>query len=105
MFNVTKPPNLHKLKYDCPHLITLTRAYSHLYKPGSLPSVTKDLDKSTLHQDRMIKQINITYAEICSGNNITKEFTNNNTSLDFLNWLGNNIAFKLLQQYKFQIHC
>jgi len=64
---------------------TLTRAYSHLYKPGSLASVTKDLGKSTLHQNRMIKQIHITYTEICSGNNITKEFTNNSTSLDFLN--------------------
>ena len=28
-------------------LNTLTRAYSHLYKPGSPPSVTQDLGKST----------------------------------------------------------
>jgi len=52
---MTEPPNLYKFKYDCPPFNTLTHAYSHLYKRSSLPSVTKDLGKSTLHQDRMIK--------------------------------------------------
>ena len=46
MVCVTEPPNLYKIKYGCPANV-LTRAYFHLYKPGSLPSVLKDLGKST----------------------------------------------------------
>jgi hypothetical protein len=38
---VIEPSHLYKFKYDC------TRIYLYLYKPGSPPSVTKDLGKST----------------------------------------------------------
>ena len=41
---------------------TLTRAYFHLYKPGSPPSVLKVNQHH--NQDRVIKQIHITYAEL-----------------------------------------
>ena len=45
-------------------LNTLTRAYSHLYKPGSPPSVRKTSVNQHHNQDRVIKQIHITYAEL-----------------------------------------
>jgi hypothetical protein len=48
-----------------PPLNTLTRAYFHLYKPGSLPSITKDLGKSTSQpRSPYIKQIRIKYTEL-----------------------------------------
>jgi hypothetical protein len=45
-YTVIEPPNLFKLKYDSPRL-TRWRAHLYLYKLSSLPSVTKDLGKST----------------------------------------------------------
>ena len=45
--SVTEPPNLYKIKYGCLRYHVDTHTHLHSYKPGSPPSVPKDLGKST----------------------------------------------------------
>ena len=61
---VIEPPNLYKIKYDCPHL-TRWRAHTFTY----INLVVRQVSRRTLvnqhhNQDHVIKQIPITYIEL-----------------------------------------
>ena len=90
------PLNLYKIKYSCPRL-TRWRAHTFTYINLIVCRVSQRTSVNQLHnQDRMIKQIHITYTEL-QWNNITIEFTNNNMlpSLQ-IQWLKQH-SFKMIK--------